>query len=101
MARRHVLAAAAATIIATTTVVQAQQTCLTREVIVQKLGEGYSERLVGRGLQGEARLFEVFMSRDGSSWTIIQSFPTGLSCIMAAGTHWQQDDISQVFSADG
>ncbi len=101
MARRQISAAIAATLICLSSAAQAQQTCLTRDVIVQKLGDGYAERLVGRGLQGEARLFEVFMSRDGSSWTIIQSFPTGMSCIMAAGTHWQQDDIAAVFSADG
>ncbi len=101
MARRQICAAFAVTLFGLTTAAQAQQTCLTRDVIVQKLGEGYSERLVGRGLQGEARLFEVFMSQDGASWTIIQSFPTGMSCIMAAGTHWQQDDIAAVFAAEG
>ena len=101
MARQQIIAAFAATFMALSSAADAQQTCLTRDVIVKKLGDGYAERLVGRGLQGEARLFEVFMSQDGSSWTIIQSFPSGLSCIMAAGTHWQHDDISQVFSADG
>lgn len=80
---------------------QAQQTCLSRDVIVQKLGDRYSEQLVGRGLQGETRLFEIFMSRDGESWTIIQSYPSGISCVMAAGTNWQQDDVAQVFALEG
>ena len=98
---RLVMAAglAAATLVATP--VTAQSTCLSREVIVTKLADGYDEQLIGRGLQGEARLFEVFMSSDGSSWTIIQSFPTGMSCIMAAGTDWQQDDVANVFALDG
>ena len=101
MTHRLLAACAAVLMIATPGVGAAKQTCLTRDVIVQKLGDGYAERLVGRGLQGEARMFEVFMSRDGSSWTIIQSFPTGLSCIMAAGTNWQQDDVASVFAVEG
>jgi len=74
-----------------------QQTCLSRDEIVSKLDTRYNEHPIGRGLQGEARLFEVFMSQDGSSWTIIQSYPNGLSCIMAAGTHWHQSDLAAVF----
>ena len=80
---------------------QAQQTCLPRDSLVEKLAEKYSERLIGRGLQGTARLFEVFMSADGSSWTLLQSFPNGTSCIMAAGTDWHQDDLAVVFSLEG
>ena len=91
-------AAAVIAVSATTTYAQQQQqTCLARDVIVSKLDDGYNEHPVGRGLQGNARLFEVFMSQDGSSWTIIQSFPSGMSCIMAAGTHWQQSDMATVF----
>ncbi len=93
--------AALAALFCLSTTAQAAQTCLTRDVIVQKLGDGYQEQLVGRGLQGEARLFEIFMTSDGSSWTIIQSFPTGVSCIMAAGTDWHQNDAATVFGVEG
>ena len=79
----------------------AQQTCLQRDVIVAKLDERYNEKPVGRGLQGEARLFEVFVSVDGSSWTIVQSYPSGMSCIMAAGTHWQQSDMAELMGVEG
>ena len=101
MAQRLKLAAMAAALIGLSSTALAQPKCLARDAIVEKLGSNYAERLVGRGLQGEARLFEVFMSEDGSSWTIIQSFPTGMSCIMAAGTHWQQDDLASVFAIEG
>ena len=74
----------------------AQQNCLKRDIIVAKLGERYSEQLVGRGLQNENRLFEVFVSDDGASWTIIQSFPTGISCIMAAGTNWLMPELASL-----
>ena len=93
--------ALAATLTLTAAAAQAQQNCLQRDVIVSKLDERYNEHPVGRGLQGDARLFEVFMTQDGSSWTIVQSFPNGLSCIMAAGTHWQQSDLAAVFGTSG
>lgn len=99
MARKSCFAAVAAAILLATPAL-AQQNCQEREALVAKLDEGYSEKLIGRGLQGDARLFEVFMSSDGSSWTIIQSFPTGMSCIMAAGTDWYQDDIASVFAIE-
>lgn len=92
---RNLLVAAAFAVTAASA--QASQTCLPRDVIVTKLDERYDEQPVGRGLQGDARLFEVFMTQDGSSWTIVQSFPTGMSCIMAAGTHWQQADMATLF----
>ena len=78
-----------------------QQTCLPRENIVAALSDKYDEKLVGRGLQGQARLFEVFISIEGDSWTLLQSFPNGVSCIMAAGTDWQQNDLAAVFSVEG
>lgn len=79
----------------------AQSTCMSRDVIVDRLKTTYSEELIGRGLQGTNRLFEVFMARDGSTWTIVQTMPTGVACIMAAGTHWQHDDIATAFGVEG
>ena len=79
----------------------AQQTCLERDVIVERLDARYDEKPTGRGLLGDARLFEVFVSTDGSTWTIVQSFPTGMSCIMAAGTHWLQSDMASLAGVEG
>ena len=94
------MAAGIAAVLISTTAAQAQQSCVQRELIVSKLGERYSEQLVGRGLQNDNRLFEIFVSDDGGSWTIIQSFPTGLSCIMAAGTDWLATDMAALAGAE-
>ena len=79
----------------------AAQTCLPRDTIVERLEARYQEKLAGRGLRGESSLFEMFTTADGSSWTIIQSFPTGRSCIMAAGTDWQMNDMRAAFAVEG
>ena len=88
--RRPLIAAALALCLAEP--VAAQTTCLPRAVIVANLDQRYDEKPTGRGLVNESRMFEMFVSTDGSTWTLLQSFPNGTSCIMAAGTHWLNDE---------
>ena len=83
------------------TAAQAQQTCLQRDIIVERLDTRYDEKPAGRGLLGDARLFEVFVSTDGETWTIVQSFPSGMACVMAAGTHWYQTDYTALAGVEG
>ena len=64
------------------------QGCLPRDALVATLSDNYSESLKGRGLKGDTNLYEIFMAQDGATWTILQTFPDGTSCIVAAGQHW-------------
>lgn len=91
MARNPTLAVLACAAALPALPAQAQQTCLPRDSIVEVLDETYSEALIGRGLQNADSLLEVFTTEDGASWTIIQTFPDGLSCVMATGTNWLRE----------
>ncbi len=68
--------------------VLAQTTCFDRERMIKTLHDGYSEKVVGQGLRNQTSLFEVFRSENGATWTIVQTFPNGMSCVIAAGEAW-------------
>lgn len=68
--------------------------CMAREQIVSLLSDTYAEQLIGRGLQSDVRLVEIFTSEDGDSWTLVQTFPSGISCIMATGQSWLPEEPS-------
>ena len=97
--RRHLIAVALGLGLAAP--LAAQTNCLPRDVIVANLDKRYDEKPTGRGLVNETRLFEVFVSTDGSTWTLLQSFANGTSCIMAAGTHWLNDETTGLDGVEG
>jgi hypothetical protein len=43
----------------------------------------------GQGVRSSASLIEVWIAPDTGDWTLVQTYPNGTSCIMAAGEHWQ------------
>jgi hypothetical protein len=57
--------------------------------MVAALGERYGEATVGIGLASNGALLELLASADGATWTIIQTAPSGLACLLAAGESWQ------------
>jgi hypothetical protein len=71
---------------------QAQVACGARAAVVSKLGEKYGEVRRGGGLVGATAIFEVWASESTGTWTILKTTPDGLSCIMAVGEGWQDDD---------
>ena len=66
----------------------AQTSCGPHDRIIEKLGMKYGENNVGRGLQSATRLIEVWRSKEKGSWTILLVRPDGLTCIMASGMAW-------------
>src|SRR5690606_6971432 len=70
--------------------------CMNRDALVAALEQRYAEGLLGRGLQSEQQLIEVFMSPDGESWTILQTYPNGMSCIVASGTDWLPEEAVEL-----
>ncbi len=78
------------------------QGCMKRERLVADLQAYHAEALLGRGLeQSGGFLFEVFMSKDGESWTLLQTSPNGMSCIVAAGSAWLAVDPRSLASVPG
>ena len=65
------------------------RTCAKREEINVLLSERYGEepRSMGVSESGDAA-FELFVSAEGT-WTITMTTSNGLSCVMAAGKHWE------------
>ena len=56
--------------------------------IIEKLGEGYSEAPIARGLASSGGMVEVFSSPDGETWTLLLTSPQGISCMMSEGQAW-------------
>ena len=69
----------------------AQSACLPHGKLVELLDVRYSEQRVAIGLESNGRLFEVFATDDGSTWTLIITTPDGASCVVGAGIAWQVD----------
>lgn len=64
--------------------------CSPRDDVVKQLFEKYHEAPVAIGLASNGNLLEVLTAADGSTWTMIQTSPAGISCLVAAGESWQQ-----------
>lgn len=63
--------------------------CAPRDTVAQHLGTKYSEAQTAAGLQTSTRIVEVWASEEGT-WTILVTRADGMSCIVAAGTHWRE-----------
>jgi predicted secreted Zn-dependent protease len=67
---------------------EAQMLCIERGKAVAALGQNYSEVQASTGLAGNGPVVEVFTSAKGS-WTILMTYPSGLSCMLASGSNWE------------
>lgn len=71
------------------TTLHAQTACAQRTTVVEKLEGKYGEAFAGGGLQNSNSVFEVWLSAEQGTWTILMTRPNGVSCIMASGTNWR------------
>ena len=56
---------------------------------VVQVAEEYQETLVGFGLLSDNKIFEVFASSEGATFTIVFTTPEGLTCPIGAGQDWR------------
>lgn len=68
--------------------------CHQPKEIARLLSTDFSERPVAFGLQQDGTLMQIFASKTGETWTVVLTTPTGLSCIVAEGTRWENLPIS-------
>lgn len=61
-----------------------QPNCAPRELVVQRLAEGYGETRQAIGLGSNNAVIEVYAS-DAGSWTITVTYPNGATCLVASG----------------
>ena len=67
--------------------------CASRTTVVERLESKYEETFSAGGLQSMRSgqtLVEVFASEEKGTFTILLTMPTGMTCIVAAGTDWHQ-----------
>ena len=64
-------------------------TCHSHADLTEMLNQKFAELPSALGLQSNWHLVEVFVSNDGTSWTIVVTRPDGWSCIVAVGEHWE------------
>jgi hypothetical protein len=88
MAKLAIFLGAATALAPFATLADSPGRCLPRDDILAALNANFAESPIGMGLQDEATVVEILRSPDGSSWTILQSFANGLSCVVASGTNW-------------
>jgi len=62
--------------------------CGERNKVVANLEKTYSETPVSMGLESNGGVIEILASPSGS-FTIILTWPNGVSCVMAAGENWE------------
>lgn len=79
------------------------QSCANREDVIAKLQDSYGEHLAFRGLQksrGAQTILEVWVSTETGSFTVLQTRPDGISCIVSAGTHFFEAKAPEVPAGD-
>ena len=69
--------------------VHAQTQCDARKSVLDQLMENYGEAVIGTGISSAGTLVEFLVSPDGSTWTVISTFPNGMTCIAGSGKDWQ------------
>ena len=70
------------------TPVGAQTVCGERAKFIEMLGSKYLEQPVSMGLTSTGAVIEVLTSPKGS-WSILLTYPTGSTCMIAAGDTWE------------
>ncbi len=71
----------------------AETTCMPYSAAVNQLARQYGETVVARGLLGKsvdglARIIEIFANKDGSTFTVIITDENGRACGPAHGEYW-------------
>jgi hypothetical protein len=66
-----------------------EKSCTDRSSALSHLSKNYREEPVAIGLASSGSIVEVLTNDKGSSWSIIVTMPTGVTCLVASGEGWQ------------
>ncbi len=69
--------------------------CGPRGVMVEKLARVYGEVSQGGGLTNGRLivLVELYVNKETGTWTLVQTYPSGIACIMVAGNNWRSNPL--------
>lgn len=73
--------------------------CGDRAKVIESLNAKYAEEPVAVGVTSNGGVIEVLKAPDGETWTILFTYPSGPSCLVASGDAWQ--DIEPVLHGPG
>ena len=66
-----------------------ENSCTDRSSALSHLSKNYQEQPVAMGLASSGGVVEVLTNDKGSSWSIIVTLPTGVTCLVASGEGWE------------
>ena len=61
------------------------QNCAPRDVVIERLADGYGESRQSIGIGAQGSVVEVFASQSTGTWTITVTAPSGMTCLVASG----------------
>lgn len=82
-------ATAVALLLLTVSPVAGQQVCGRHDSMVEQLEEKYGERRYAYALTGAGFLFEILVSHETETWSLLVTDTLGRSCLMGSGTGWR------------
>lgn len=87
------IAALAGAFLACTSAVQASSPiaeviCAPKEEMTAKLERQFGARRVASGVRSIEQVMEVWASDASGDWTLVMTYASGKSCIVAMGEHW-------------
>jgi hypothetical protein len=63
--------------------------CGAHAEIAGKLAESYREKRIGYGILADGRLLEMYSAAGGETWSLVVTWTSGMSCLMAVGQSWR------------
>ncbi|MEP1522088.1 hypothetical protein [Ascidiaceihabitans sp.] len=64
---------------------QSMSNCAPRDVVIERLANGFGETRQSMGLGANNSVVEVFASVESGTWSITITSPSGLMCLVATG----------------
>lgn len=75
--------------------------CAPREMVVDRLAEGFGESRRSVALGANNAVVETFASTETGTWTITVTMPNGMTCVVASGQAWEATDEELAAAAPG
>lgn len=75
--------------------------CAPREMVVDRLAEGFGESRQSVALGANNAVVETFASTETGTWTITVTMPNGMTCVVASGQAWEAIDEEVAAVAPG
>ncbi len=89
------LALATGLLCAVPAMAQSQPQCGERGRVLKALSDRYQEMPVAMGLDANGGVLEVLSGNSGKTWTILITMPNGVSCLVAAGEHFESLTVAK------